>query len=120
MNADVARASMRMRAFVLRNVLPPDAVDAYKQPLPPDYELQLREPCFVWVTSRIVALDTTRTARVEETSVIFPLTTSVEEDDRVEKITDRREQTLFDGPFAVRSMMPKVGHYEARLERVGS
>lgn len=113
---------MTMKAFIQRDMA--TGKDAYRNPLPPNYQPQFEESCYAWSESRVEAIDVNKDARVETVRVLFPLATTVLEEDRVAKVTDALGRTVFEGPYRVRSLRKReahqvgmrVSHCEASLE----
>ena len=111
-----ARGKMTMRAAVERDTS--TGTDDFGNPDKPNFTTLATVPCWAWSSTDREVVDGGKSASIESFRAMFPKAADVKEGDRIAKITDRRDVTLFPGPFAIETMQFKHDHLEADLEVV--
>lgn len=107
---------MTMRAEVWRDTQ--TGRSSLNTPLPPLWEMWASVPCFAWTTSERLAIDSGKSAVVEELRAEIPSSADITTRDRWQYVTDRQGEIIFLGPFEIDTDEPKIGHRELRLRRV--
>ena len=114
------RSQMVMRATIERNFAPDDE---YGQPGPPAWQIIANDvPCRVWYArgaSRRTEVKDKQTITVEQPGGIMPLSTDVNEKDRVRQVTDRQGKVLFNVLY-IDAVMRRIDHWSIRFKGYGS
>lgn len=106
-----------MRATVQRTAA--GDADPYGNPGVPDWQTHIEElPCYVWFEVERHAIDTTKTAAVEDRKAIVPKGTDIEPGDRIVDVRDRLDAVIFTGPAVVDSAGARKDHIALALKEV--
>lgn len=113
-----ARRLMTMRAHVERDANA-NTEDPFGGPEPPDWEtLHEALPCKTWFESERQAIDSNKTAEVEDRKVIVPKGTDIRPGDRIVDVRDRRAAVIFTGPAMIGAAGNRKDHIELSLQEV--
>ncbi len=75
-------------------------------------------PCYAWSQSRKELVDGNKTVVIEDLRALVPLATDLTESDRVARIEDRLERTLFAGSLRIEAVQRMPRHQELMLEKI--
>ncbi len=106
---------MTMRMVIERNT--ETGKDDYNNPLPPVWSAWETVPCYAWSQSRKELVDGDKTVVIEDLRALIPVSTDLTESDRVARIEDRLERTLFSGPLDIEAVQRMPHHQELMLEK---
>ena len=115
---------MTMQAVVERNTAV-DTLDGWHNPVPPNWVLQdSKVSCYAWETPTPGGRKTVDDRKVATMMTLRMMTSlqavagtdpQLRDSDRIVRIEDRREQTLFDGPFVIDGRKRLDTHLEWEL-----
>lgn len=99
------RSRMTMSAHVQRDGVSA-ARDSWNSPVPQAWDgLDDTVPCYAWAllgsTDAVKEVDERKVAVVERFRMMTPLGSGLTNADRVLKITNRRDEVVFNGPFTI-------------------
>lgn len=106
-----ARQRMTMRLYLQRNSA---AANAFGEPTPPTWGALSTTPGYVWVDAEDTRNNPAMTVVSSYYRAIVPITTSVLETDRVEKVQNRAGSQLF-GLMDIDAVIRRKDHLEIRL-----
>ena len=113
-----ARRQMIMRAEVQRDENA-DTADPFGAPRAPAWEtLHASLPCRTWFESERQAIDSNKTASIEDRRLIVPKGTDIKPGDRILVVKNRRGTVVFTGPAKVGSAGNRKDHIELSLQEV--
>lgn len=108
---------LTMRAAIERNQA--TAMDAWNNPVAPQWQAVGTVPCFVWSNSAREIEDGRKSAQVEDLRALFSMGADVREDDEISAVTDRAGNVLMPGRLKIEGPVQyKHTHQEAALRRV--
>lgn len=106
-----------MRATVQRNAA--GATDPYGNPGAPNWQPHIAAlPCYVWFEVERHAIDTTKTAALEDRKAIVPKGTDIKPGDRLFDVRDRLGTVIFTGPAVIDSAGVRKDHIALALKEV--
>lgn len=114
----MSRGAMRHRAAVERNTAVGN--DSWNRPSAPNFTPLATLPCRAWSRTKKHVRDDGKEAVIEDIRALFTADADVQTGDRISTITDRRGNTIFDGPLAVQTLTGRganVRHREVMLTR---
>lgn len=108
-----ARQTMTMRAVLQKNIAP---IDPYGHKGAPDWKtIDSNLPCLIWETSAHTIIGTI-TYEIGTPMGIFPKSTSIMIDDRLESVSDRIGTEKY-GKLGITAIMRRRDHIQAVLKR---
>lgn len=111
-----ARQRMTMRTTIERNEVAVD--DDYGQPGPPDWQIiGVNVACYVWAGGtggKRTSSGNERTVTVDTPGAIFPLSTDIDKEDRLDSVMDRQGVELF-GELYIDSVLRRKDHIAVTL-----
>jgi len=104
---------MTMRARVVRDIQ--TAEDAYGQKGPPLLAIVGVIPCRVWFSAAYLAIRNQSTVSARDLTMIVPLESDIQVNDKIDTVCDRRGNELFSN-LKVEAPMRRKNHIECRLQ----
>ena len=108
---------MTQRCDTERDVIS-DRLNAYNQPITELRDINTALPCYWQVRTERLILDGDKAAAIAMHNIMAPLGSDLQEQDRVTRIYDRRDQTLKSETMRVLTMIQREDHLELALEEV--
>ena len=92
--------------------------DPYNQPITELRDINTALPCYWQVRTERLILDGDKAAAIAMHNMLTPLGSDLQEQDKVTRIYDRRDQTLKSETMRVLTMIRREDHLELALEEV--
>ena len=112
-----ARSFMTHRCDTERDVIS-DRRNDYNQPITELRDINTALPCYWQVRTERLILDGDKAAAIAMHNLLTPLGSDLQEQDRVTRIYDRRDQTLKSETMRVLTMIRREDHLELALDEV--
>ena len=111
-----ARSRMTHRARTVRDVA--GGEDPHGQATTSEDEINEALPCYVQPRMERLVLDGDKIAAIANYYMILPIGSDLKERDRVTRVANRRDDTLFSNRMRVLTIVRRENHLEAALEEV--
>ena len=95
-----------------------DRQNAYNQPVTELRDINTALPCYWQVRTERLILDGDKAAAIAMHNMMAPLGSDLQEQDRVTRIYDRRDQTLKSETMRILTMIQREDHLELALDEV--
>lgn len=114
-----ARSRMTQRALVERQSSP--GTDDYGNPLPGTWATHIAAlACWLYGSTEREAVTEETTAVVTDLKLMVPLGANISEQDRINRITDRRGTVIEPAMLGIETILRKRTHLQLTLSRVSS